>query len=184
MKLIKNIIGFAIGLVIIASIFYLMRGDGGKLEEFKPYRSDEGSFSILLPGKPNRTVQKIETSVSPLEFVMYQAGSDEIGFIAGYVDYPDMMFENVDIEKMLDGARDGAVQNVKGKLLNEKVLDFHGNPGRELEIEVPNKATLKSRIILIDCRLYQIMAVSDSKSTLNANCPKFFDSFKVDGLDE
>lgn len=183
MKFIKNIIGVAIGFIVVSSIFYFMRGGGGKLEEFKLYRSDEGRFSISLPGKPERMVQKTDTSMGALESVMYQAGSDKIGFIAGYVDYPPKMFENTDIEKMLDVARDGAIQNIKGKLLNENVLDFHGNPGRELEVELPNKATLKSRIILINNRLYQVMAISNSKKTLNTNCPKFFDSFKVDGME-
>lgn len=184
MKFIKNIIAVVIGVIVVSSIFYFIRGGGGKPEEFKPYRSDEGRFSISLPGKPERMVQKVDTPQGVLEFVMYQAGSNEIGFIAGYVDYPPKMFEDVDIEKMLDVARDGAIQNVKGKLKKEKVLDFHGNPGRELEIKVPNKAILKSRIILIDCRLYQVTAISESKRTLNINCPKYFDSFKVDGLNK
>ena len=183
MKFIKNIIGFAIGFIIVSSIFYLVRGEG-KPEEFKAYRSDEGRFSILLPGTPERTVQKVNTPVGILEFIMYQTGSDRIGFIAGYVDYPPKMFEDADIESMLNGARDGAVQNVVGELKDEKVLDFHGNPGRELEINVPNKAIIKSRIILIGTRLYQTMAVSKSKNALRTNCPKFFDSFKVDGLSD
>jgi hypothetical protein len=98
------------------------------------------------------------------------------------VDYPKEMFENADIKKMLDGARDGAVRNVNGILEDEKVLDFHGNPGREAEIKIPEKATVKVRIILIGNRLYQVMVVSESKTELDKNCPEFFDSFKVDGI--
>jgi hypothetical protein len=184
MKFIKNIVGFAIGFILVSSLFYLIRGGGGKLEEFKPYRSDEGRFSILLPGEPERMVQKVDTPFGALELIMYQAGSKKIGFMVGYADYPQKMFESADIEKMLDDARDGAVQNIQGKLIDEKVLDFHGNPGRELEIKVPNKATIKSRIILIGTRLYQVMVVSESKSALRKNCPKFFESFKVDGLSD
>lgn len=181
MKFIKNIIGFAIGLAVVSGLFYYIRG-GDKLTEFKPYHSDEGKFSVLFPGEPEKELQQVNTSIGPLEFIMYQAGSEKIGFIVGYVDYPKQMFENVVLEKMLDGARDGAVQNVNGTLKYEKVLDLHGNPGRELEINVPNKATVKVRIILIGNRLYQVMAVSESKKALKKNCPKFFDSFKVDGI--
>jgi hypothetical protein len=180
-KSIKNIIGLATGFIIAASIFYFIRG--GKLKEFKQYRSNEGRFSISLPGKPGRELRHVNTYFGTLEFIMYQASSDKIGFIVGYVDYPQKMFEDTDIEKMLDSARDGAVQNVNGKVKDEKVLDFHGNPGRELEIKLPNKATVRLRIILIGNRLYQTMAVSKSKSALNKNCQKFFDSFKVDGLE-
>ena len=183
MKFIKNIIGFAIGFVIISGIFYYMRG-GGKLEGFEPFHSDEGRFSILFPGEPERKLQQEKTPIGTVEFVMYQAGSKEIGFMVGYVDHPQSMFEgpNVDIEEMLDGARDSAVQNVKGILENEKVLDFHGNPGREIEIKVPKKATIRVRVVLIGNRLYQVMAVSESKSALKEKAPKFFDSFEVDGI--
>ncbi len=183
MKFIKNIVGFLIGFIVISGIFYFIRGGGGgKLEGFEPYHSAEGRFSILFPGKPERKLQKENTQIGKLEFVIYQAGSKEIGFIVGYVDYPQKMFENVDIEKMLDGARDGAVRNVNGELESEKALDFHGHPAREFEIKVPEEATVKSRIILIGNRLYQVMAVSESKSVLKKNCPKFFASFEVDGI--
>jgi len=99
------------------------------------------------------------------------------------VDYPPEMFENADIEKMLDGARDDAVRNVGGILKNEKAFDFYGNAGRELEIKVQKKATLKVRIILIGNRLYQMMAVSESKRALKKMTPEFFDSFKVDDVE-
>jgi len=182
MKFVKNLIGFLTGVIVISSLFYLSRG--GKLEDFKPYRSVEGRFSILLPGKPERELQQVDTSTGALEFIIYQAGSEKIGFVVGYVDYPQKMFENVDIKQMLDAARDGVVQKVNGKLEYEKALDFHGNTGIEIEIKVPKKATIKARVILIGNRLYNLMAVSESKRTLNKNCPKFFDSFKVDGMNE
>ncbi len=181
MKFLKNIVGFAIGFVVVSSIFYFIRG-GDKLKGFEPYHSEEGRFSVLLPDEPERKLQKVDTPIGTLYFIMYSAGSEQIDFLVGYVDYPPTMFENADIEKMLDGARDGAVRNVNGILENEKVLDFHGNPGRELEIKVPEEATIKTRIILIGTRLYQVMAVGESKRVLNKNCPQFFGSFKVDGI--
>ncbi len=182
MKFIKNIIAVAIGLVVVLGLYYFS-GSGVKLEEFKPYRSDEGRFSILLPDEPEREIQKVDAPIGTLEFIIYQAGSERMGCVVGYVDYPQKMFENVDIKKMLDGARNGVVEKVNGKLKYEKVLDFHGNTAREFEIKVPEKATIKARVILIGNRLYHLMAVSASKKVLDKNCPKYFDSFKVDGLE-
>jgi len=180
MKFIKNIIGFLIGFAVVSGIFYLI-GGGDKLKGFEPYHSEEGRFSGLFPGQPERELKEMNTPIGTLDFIMYSAGSKKIGFIVGYVDYPQETFKNADIEKMLDGARDGAAQNVNGILENERVLDFHGNPGREIEIKVPKKATIKARVILIGNRLYQVMAVSESNSILEEKSPDFFDSFEVDG---
>ena len=181
MESIKKVIGFVIGFAVISVIIYFVRG-GDKLKEFEPYHSKEGRFSVLFPGEPERKLQQVDTPAETLEFVMYSAGSKKTGFIVAYVDYSQEMMKNADIKKMLDGARDGAVRNINGRLEKEKVLDFHGKPGRELEIMAPKKAIIKARLILIGNRLYQMMAISQSNRILEEKTPEFFDSFKVDGV--
>ncbi len=181
MKSMKYIIGFAIVFIAGSWIIYFMSG-GDELEGFKRYNSKPGRFSVLFPGQPRKESKKMDTAAGKLEFIMYRAGLKEIGFVVGYVDYPKEMFKKADIKKMLDSARDGAVKSVKGTLEDEKVLDFHGNPGREVEIKVPKKAITKARVFIIGNRLYQVMAVSESKKILDEKGPKFFDSFKVKGV--
>jgi len=181
MEYVKKIIGFVIGFAVISGIFYFVRG-GDKLKEFRPYHSEEGRFSVLFPGEPESKTEQVETPAGTLEFVMHSAGSKKTGFVVAYVDYSHEVMKNADAKKMLDGARDGAVRNVNGRLEKEKVLDFHGKPGRELEIIVPKKAIIKARLILIGNRLYQMMAISQSSGILEEKTPEFFDSFRVDGI--
>ncbi len=178
MKSIKYIIGFAIVFIAASWVIYFMSG-GDELEEFKAYNSKPGRFRVLFPGPPRKVSKKIDTAAGELEFIMYRAGSKEIGFVVGYVDYPKEMFENTNINKMLDGARDGAVKSVKGTLEDDKAFDFHGNLGREFKIKVSKKAITRARVIIIGNRLYQVMTVSESKKVLDEKSPKFFDSFKV-----
>lgn len=181
MEYVKKIIGFVIGFAVVSGIFYFVRG-GDKLKEFEPYHSEEGRFSVSFPGEPESKTEQVETPVGTLEFVMYSAGSRKTGFIVAYVDYSQEVMKDADAKKMLDGARDGAVRNVNGRLGTEKELDFYGKPGKEFEILAPKNAIIKARLILIGNRLYQMMAISQSRDILEEKTPMFFDSFRVDGV--
>ena len=64
--------------------------------------------------------------------VMYMAGSSKAGCAVAYADYPAQLINSTDPQKILDGARNGAVTNVKGRLVSETSIDFHGLPAREV----------------------------------------------------
>lgn len=179
MDFLKKVIGFVVGFAVVYGAIHLIRG-GDKLQAFESYRSEEGRFTVLLPGEPTRSTQTLNTPAGKIDLVMFQAGSKKSGFVVGYCDYPQEVIDESEPAKMLDGARDGAVKNVGGELIDETELDFHGYAGREVEIEVPGKATIRTRLILIDNRLYQIMVVSASAEILEEKGTEFFDSFSVD----
>jgi len=177
METLKKIIGFLIGFALVIGIFYYLRSFDS-LKRLKPYHSKEGDFSVLFPGEPERKMQKLDTGIGKLEFVLYSAETRKAAFAVGYVDYPeDMITDN-----MLDDARDDIVKKVKGTLESEKVLDYHGHVGREFEIKVQEQATVKARVFLIDDRLYQIMVISGSERIIKTRGSKFLDSFEVDSV--
>jgi hypothetical protein len=179
MEFLKKAIGFVIGFALVYGAIHLIRG-GDKLQAFEMYRSQEGRFSVLFPGEPKRILQSVDTPVGKIDLVLYQAGSKKTGFIVGYSDYPQEVIDKSNLGKMLDGARDGAVGNVGGELIDEMELEFQGYPGREVEIDVAGKTTVRSRLILIDNRLYQVMVVSPSLEIIEKKGTEFFDSFSVD----
>lgn len=174
-KVIGYVVGFAVAYFLVSFLF-----SRDKLKPFAMFRCDEGSFSVLFPGEPERGVQSLNTQAGKINLVMYNAGSKKSGFVVGYADYPEKIVRESDPNKMLDGARDGAVGNVGGELIDEMVLDSYGYPARELEINVPRKATVRARLVLVGNRLYQIMVVSKSKAVLEDKGTEFFDSFKID----
>ena len=182
MEFLKKLLGFVVGFAVVSGGIYLVRG-GDRLKKFEPYHSDQGQFSVLFPGKPTKKLQSVSTPVGEIDLWMFSAGSKKSGFAVGYGDYPQKIINESDPAKLLDGTRDGAVSNVLGSLVNETELDFHGYPARELEIEVPQKATVRARLILIDNRLYQVMVVSQSARILDRKGSEFLDSFRVDGIE-
>lgn len=179
MEFLKKAIGFVIGCVVVYGAIHLIRG-GDKLQAFELYQSQEGRFSVLFPGEPKRILKSVDTPAGKIDLVLYQAGSKKTGFIVGYSDYPQEVIDKSNPRKMLDGARDGAVGNAGGELIDEIELTFQDYPGREIEVEVPGKATIRARLILIDNRLYQVMVISPSVEILEKKGTEFFDSFAVD----
>jgi hypothetical protein len=177
----KKLIGYAIGFLLVSGVIYLIKG-GDKLKEFEEYYSADGRFSVLFPGEPEESLQSVRTAVGQINLVMLTAGSKTSAFVVGYADYPRNVVESSDPEEMLDGARDGAVGNVGGRLTDETTLDFHGHPAREIRVEVAKKTSIRARVILIENRLYQVMVVSKSARILDGKGSEFFDSFTVDGV--
>ena len=66
-----------------------------------------------------------------------------------------------DPERVLDGARDGAVGNVNGVLRSEQRIALGGHPGRDLVVDVPGQVVARQRIYLVGRRLYQLIVVTD-----------------------
>jgi len=138
-------------------------------------------FSINLNQKPKSSVQKINTRECPIELHIYQSQDKFHQFAIVYSDYPQHVIDANFSEKMLDGARDGAVKNVHGELLSEILFDFSGSQaeGRELHIKVNPKVVLRTRLILVDCRLYQLQVVTAPQYVFDKKVSKFFESFKL-----
>lgn len=179
METFKKIIGYVVGFAVAYFLVTFLFGRD-KLEPFSLFRCDEGSFSVFLPGEPKRSIQSIDTPAGRIDLVMYNAGSKKSGFVVGYADYPEEAVKDSVPKKMLDGARDGAVANVGGELIDEMELDSYGYPARELLINVPRKAKIRARLVLVDNRLYQAMVISKSSAVLEDKGTEFFDSFKID----
>jgi hypothetical protein len=83
------------------------------------------------------------------------------GYYVAFADYPAAMVTASNREKILDGARDGAAGNIKGKLVSEKKVSMDGSAGREIVIAASEEpVTVRVRMTLVKNRLYLIQALS------------------------
>ncbi len=181
MDIVKRVAGFAIGFIVVYLIIHTFTS-GDKLPPFKEFRSAEGRFTVLMPGEPKRQTQNADTPVGKVEMVMFTAGTNKIGCAVSYADYPEQMVNSTDPQKLLDGATNGAVANVKGKLVSESKMSFNGLPARNIVIEIPNKAFITARLILNGPRFYQLMFIAPTQKDHEQDISKFLDSFQIDNL--
>jgi hypothetical protein len=150
------------------------------LEEFS---SEAGNFSISTPKTMEETQQSVQTPVGPINIYTFTAESNDSAYVVAYSDYPPEIVAQSDPEMLLDSSRDGALNNLGGTLVSEEVIDLDGNPGRSLVIdtatETGDKATINSRIYLVNNRLYQILVVTPESKAEKVDSAAFLESFSL-----
>jgi hypothetical protein len=153
----------------------------GAVIEWKEFSSAEGAFSILMPGQPALSNQTVKTAAGDMELHQYMVELRRRAYGVIYSDLPPLFLQQPDAARLLlDAGRDGAVSQVKGRLVSEDIIHIGLNPGRELNVEFA-KGTIRTRIYLINTRLYQVIAVvpSGQEQKASEDTVKFLDSFRT-----
>lgn len=149
------------------------------LAEDKPWKeftSKEAGFTVLFPGKPKLSKQEVAGTT----VLQYSVETDGASYAVAYAELPAKAPE---IKKVLDGARDGAVRNTKGKLVSESeiTLGKDKHPGREILVEVAENVFLRQRFFLVDGQKMPQVIVAGKKEVVSSkDADRFLDSFKLD----
>src|SRR5262245_46720368 len=137
---------------------------------FKEFTSQEGKFSILMPGEPERKSQRILN----IELVMYGLDVRNGAYAAGYADLPRGQSFS------LDGAIQGVAGTHDGKILSTKDFTLEGSTGKEFEVESSKpKGYISGRVIVINHRFYQFFAAGNNARLSNSDVRNFLDSFRI-----
>lgn len=151
----------------------------------REFRSETGNFSVQTPYTLKETTQSIETQVGPIDIHIFSGEQGNEVVLVGYSDYPMEIIQASSAEQILDGSRDGAVENVKGELISETQITLDGYPGREVIIQASaenkQEIIMHGRIFLVEQRLYQIMAVVPKGKETAQHLDSFLQSFKLLG---
>ena len=147
---------------------------------WREFSSKEGRFSVLVPDTPSEQTQNLNTGVGAIDLHFFIVEQDGFQYLVSYNDYPAAMAREADADKVLDGARDGVVANVQGRLLNEVKVWLADYPGRELRIRIPEgRQAMRTRLYFVGNRLYQVGVLSAEDSAAADEVSKFLNSFKL-----
>jgi hypothetical protein len=150
-----------------------------KAAAWEKFSSVEGRFSILFPSKPTAKKEKLgETDTA----YTYTAETATGVFVASYMDLPGAFKTDEEKNFVLDGGRDGSLENIDGKLLYEKKITLSGYLGREFSISMKDKGlTLRSktRLFLVGQRAYQLLALVPEENADSPDIDKFLSSFEL-----
>lgn len=148
-------------------------------------KSASGGFAVMTLAQLTETTQPLETQAGKVDLHLFSGQDGNTGYFVSYCDYPPDFAPPEKAEQMLDGARDGAVHNAKGKLIQETKITLMGHPGREVVIaargEDGRAATIKGRLYMVKNRLYQVVAVAPSYQSNVEELDHFLQSFKLLG---
>jgi len=184
---------WAVGITVVAWVLliaFLVTLAGGRAlltldqPNWQEYRSQAGRYSILMPDKPKEQTQTVNSAAGSLDMHIASFEDRSGAYLVIYVDYPADMIHSGQEKDVLDGAMQGAVANVDGKLTRQQDFPLGKVPGREVEFDAPAKGAqpathIKVRYFLTNDRLYQVMVVAQQNPGLPTDAQKFLDSFKL-----
>jgi hypothetical protein len=170
--------------IIILSLFLTSCFRKNTEPELQEYRSLSGDFLVLFPENPEMETQKVNTLIGVIDAHMYQVTTEDMYYAVSYSDYPEDFINSSTSDEVLKGARDGALANTKGKLLQELVITYEDYPGRDIKYEITSEdenVIVYQRIFLVNERLYQIIVVTEEKNMFSRKIFDFLESFKIIG---
>lgn len=147
---------------------------------WRTYFAPDGSFSVELPGKPEveATQAPIEDGrTAPITLVRVKPTSSA-AYVFSYVEDDNIGKKSPD--QALESARDGSLRKTQGKLISQKRTTVQGYPALDIQASARGNSTVDSRLILVDNRLYMIMAVSTvPQDRETRTIQRMFESFKI-----
>ncbi|HEY6178848.1 MAG TPA: hypothetical protein VIX73_30560 [Kofleriaceae bacterium] len=120
---------FLVGLLVVAALAPAFAG----ARAWVLYTHPDKLMSARFPAQPNETEQEVPSAVGPIRFKLAMFADDTRTYLATAIQYP--VKGKFTVKGALDGARDQALANIKGKIVAEKSIKLDGYEGREVSFE-------------------------------------------------
>jgi hypothetical protein len=164
---------------IIPSSFLDISGQSA----WEDFYSDDGYFSVSLPGKPEKETENIKTQVGTISrqsFVVEKDGG-QTTYLVMSIDYPKDAIEMVDHDQILNSVRDDVMATYRGTVNQEDWVQMDNYPGQEFDFEGKWKNSSvfgNVMTLLIEKRLYMLLALGVDEEVDAKDVEKFFVSFE------
>ncbi|MDQ3819156.1 MAG: hypothetical protein M3362_15975 [Acidobacteriota bacterium] len=138
-------------------------------------------FTFSMPSQPSHDEQNMPSAVGPIPLHLYTLTKGFEGYIMGYSIYPDSVFSAASSEQLLNGAQNGAVNNVQGQVTSQRSISINGNPGREIIGTSPSKNIgFTARVYIVKPRMYMLVYTQyDKDKPMSGDGRKFLESFQL-----
>lgn len=145
------------------------------------FSSDKLGFRTEFPASPKNDTMKVPTALGEMEMQVFVL---EQGTRAYMVSVSENLpsAQPIVVANVLDGARDGAVANIKGRLVSEKQITVDALPARRLEIAAgPPEAPLRVEAVLIlrERKLYQALMVAPASEPSRPDAERFIAALHI-----
>src|SRR5271157_2623098 len=102
--------------------------------QWKTYSYPADGFSAVFPAEPQMTKRNVPTDAGSFELRAYLAEDGQSALYVGVCGYGSAI-SNRTPDQVLDGAQQGAIDNVKAHLTRGKKITLGAYPGREFEAD-------------------------------------------------
>ena len=175
--------------IVLVLLPALLAGCG--TQQWKPFQSDAGHFSCLLPGPPQYKTSQALLPGTPFTLdhhnftVKPRWSFGGPTYDVGYTDYTiptKGVSVSFDTDKALDGFRDKILQTGRGKitLVAEKPMRIVEHSGRQFEFDTPD-GLLTTRVFFRKNRAYTLTVLHSKGRDYAREKERFFTSFQLVG---
>jgi hypothetical protein len=152
---------------------------GQTTADWQDFSSTDGKFSVRMPGDPKEESNTITTDSGEITIHLFGVPIGNTDYIVAYSDYPAELVNSKGSAGILDSARDGAINNTKGKLISDESIELNGFPGKLLVVGSPDGTGIaQAKIFLVGNRLYQVFVATEKDSAYTEENLAFLDSFQ------
>lgn len=148
----------------------------------KPYTSNAGRFTVLLPGRPIIQVRTFKVPGGKMDVHLFTAEEgNHASYVVSYYDFA-VSTANVDPREVAASATQGAVKSVGGAVRHVADIAIQGYIGREVEAEVSKGPGLlmRGRAVLVQQRVYMLYILWPKSEASGPNrATRFLNSFRV-----
>ena len=143
---------------------------------WKSYSYPVDGFSASYPSVPDLQKKSVPTDAGAFELRSYIGVDGDVAMFVGICDYGSKT-NGQDPDVLLQGAKNGALQNAGAHLLSETKTPFGIYHGLTFEAE-SDQAHFSARIYMVGNTLYQTLVVSPLGKPY-ADTARFLDSFQL-----
>lgn len=144
--------------------------------QWQSYTYPADGFNASFPVQPGTDKKTIPTPAGSFEMRSYLAMDGSAALIISICDY-GAAASGKDPDALLQGAKNGALQNSQSHLVTERKLPLASNPGLEFEAESEAIHTT-DRLYIVGTTLYQVQ-VSAPITQPYAQAQRFLDGFQL-----
>ena len=145
-------------------------------QQWKPYSYPADGFSAAFPSEPQFSKRDVPTEKGNFELRAYLVEEGKAALYVGVCDYGSAISDRTP-DQVLQGAKQGAIDNVSAHLIREKAVTLGNYPGVEFEAE-NDTMHFYARIYIVGSTLYQTLIASPI-GTPYVNASRFLDSFQL-----
>ncbi len=151
---------------------------------WKVFTPPDKRFSVLMPGRPEKTTQVQKTYMGEIELHTFVAKppNQEVAYVVTYNEFPYSYGQMATPQKILNHAQYLALKTTQSRLISAReIRSSNGHPGRELKYINSGGKITKHRLYFAHGRLYQVMVMTTKKQqqTLSQTMDGYLNSFHV-----
>jgi hypothetical protein len=163
-------------MIVCVAVLCFAAAAGAQTLDWKSYSYPADGFQASYPSAPEISKRDIPTDAGSFELRSYIAEVGASALFIGVCDYGPKT-EGKDPQELLQGAKNGALQNSSSHLVSEKKITLGAYPGVEFQAE-SDTAHFTARIYMVGNILYQALVVAPLDKPF-PEVTRFLDSFQL-----